>query len=204
MKIWLLPVFAMLAGSALAAPSSVDPRVRKIMALTRNTQATYSLYAWNVIKPAGEPQFGQWSAEFHSGSLHRVESGDNRVIADCKQMTASYFDPQQQRIVDDDKAARVACGVADHKPILRGVYLGRAASRFGQVERIRIEDADTIRTYSIDRRGVIVAQTVADAKGRLALTLEVREVRSWVPKAIFSRESLDHSVVPESMKVPPA
>lgn len=204
MKFWLLPVFAVLTGSAVASPSAVDPRVRKVMALTRNTHATFSLYAWNVVKPEGKPQFGQWSAEFHSGDLHRVESGQHRMVADCKQMTASYFDPETLLIIDDNKAARVACGVADLRPIQRGAYLGRASGRFGWVERIRIEDGETIRTYSIDRRGAIVAQTVANSKGQWILRLEAREIRSWVPSAIFTRESLNHSVVPDNMKSPPA
>jgi len=203
MKVRLVSVLAILVGTVAASPSTLDPKVGKVMALTRNTRATFSLFAWNIITPKGGEQYGQWSAEFHSGNLHRVESGDDRIVADCAKMTASYFDPRKGQIIDDNKAARVACGMADLKPIVRGAYLGRAKGRFGAVERIRIEDGDTIRTYSVDRRGAIVAQTILSPTNDHRLTLEAREVRGWVPQGIFSRESLDHSAVPEKFKSPP-
>jgi len=59
------------------------------IALTRNTTATYSVFAWNIITRSNKPTEQEWSAEFHQGALHRVETPRDRIIADCAAMTGA-------------------------------------------------------------------------------------------------------------------
>lgn len=74
------------AASSLAATSSGE--AEKTIALTRETRATYSVFFWNVITRPGSPAQAEWSAEFHKGALHRVETPRDRIVANCEREPA--------------------------------------------------------------------------------------------------------------------
>ena len=65
---------------------------------TKRTRATYALYSWNWIKGDGFEGGPQWSAEFHRGTLHRVETPRFRVVADCAAGTGAMIDVDSGRI----------------------------------------------------------------------------------------------------------
>ena len=78
------PLFLCLAGTACTpADQGERAKVEAIIARSKLTRATYAVYAWNKMQHPEQPAVEEWSAEFNSGSLHRVETPRDRVIADC-------------------------------------------------------------------------------------------------------------------------
>ena len=200
--LWLL--VAVLAGSAgNAATSAIDPEAAQLIKFTRQTKATYSAFSWNVITQPDGDLIEEWAAEFHSGSLHRVETPRERVIADCAAMTGTYLDLASGEIVSGERIAKIACGIADHLGIASAKMLPAANGRYGPVRRLAVEDGSTVRTYSIDARGLIVAEQIALPDGHVSLVMQVVAVKKTVSPRIFTVASLQRSAVPARYKVKP-
>jgi hypothetical protein len=53
--------------------------VAAVVDRTKSTRATYAIYTWIRISRLGQPPHEEWSAEFNSGALHRVETPRDRV-----------------------------------------------------------------------------------------------------------------------------
>jgi hypothetical protein len=193
---------AILAGSAESAgTSSIDPEAVQVMNLTRQTKSTYSAFNWNVITPPGGKAFEEWAAEFHSGSLHRVETPRDRIVADCSAMTATYLNLASGEMENGAEFAKRACGIADHLGITNARMLPSATGRYGPVRRVIVEDSQTVRTYSVDAKGIIVEEQISLPDGTLVLDMHVVAVKKSVPQGIFTVESLHRSAVPVRYKV---
>lgn len=193
----------LLAGTAANKPAALDPQAMKVIAQTRTTKATYSLYGWNTIRSADGRAIEEWSAEFHSGVLHRVETPRDRVVADCAEMTGSHFNIETGAVTTGERVARVACGIADTVPAERVEFQGRRKGRFGLVRRVRVVDQYTDRTYDVDARGAIVEETLKDRSSGTVLHLRARAISASVPKGIFGEESLRQSAVPAQYRIAP-
>lgn len=194
----------MLAGStAFGGTSGGRPEVQRIIAHTRETRATYSLFNWNVITPRGGTAREEWSAEFNSDNLHRVETPKFRIIADCAHRTGTVLNVETGETSDGPGVAATACGIDATMTITSAALLRSTAGVWGPISNLRIQTKDDVRTYAIERRGIIVGETIADKAGHTFLKMTAREIRDWVPHDIFTVSSLQRSVVSDAFKTAP-
>jgi hypothetical protein len=185
--------------------AAFDERANQAIARSRTTTATYALYAWNRVSPPDENPREEWSAEFHKGNLHRVETPRTRLVADCAAVMGTYFEVDTGETGTNAQVARVACGISSARPIQSTEWLARVKSRFGSVDRIRVTDDKVIRTYEVADNGALVAGRIADLDGTLRVDNFALDLLATVPDGdIFSKESLQRSVVPEQYKQRPA
>lgn len=191
-----LVLTAALLISPVRVASASATEAEAVVALTRETRATYSVFFWNVVTKQGEPTRGEWSAEFHKGALHRVETPRDRIVADCAQGTGAYLKVQTGLIYQGPEVAKAACGIQANSKVLAMAFLGAASGPFGKTRSIRIRDPENIRTYEVASSGAIVAATIDDLESRPQLRSKAMRLFSKVPDGIFSESSLSKSAVP--------
>jgi hypothetical protein len=195
------------ASPEIAHPAAaIDPRAERVVERTRTTNATYARYAWNWVRDADGSSRQEWSAEFHRGTLHRVETPRLRVVADCAERTGSALDIETRESVEGPQVAAVACGIAARAAVESLEWLGARDSRFGPVDLVRLVDASDERIYAVDSHGALVAFEISprDAASRVCLQGEAVATAPTLPEDdIFSTASLARSVVPEVYRVAP-
>ena len=188
------------------SPGAIDPRAHAAVARSRTTGATYSLYAWNWARyPDGTPHQG-WSAEFHQGRSHRVETPDIRVVADCAAGTGTMLNVRSGERTSGARVANAACGVNANAAVLAAEWLGRRNGRFGSVDMIKLIDEGEERSYAIDEQGVLMATEIfpRGADPGYCVQNEASAVERTVPAGdLFSPESLNRSVVADRFRAPP-
>src|SRR5689334_4133599 len=196
----------MLLEAGPCAADGVSDGVEKVINRSATTHATYSLYIWNRIATKSR-LVEEWSAEFHSGSMHRVETPRDRVVADCKAGTGSHLTLATGLISSGPEWARAACGINTNKPLLAARWQGVFQTPFGKVDRIQLTDSDNIRTYDVREDGVLIGTTYArnSPDAPILLTANASDIQSIIPdEAIFDQASLARSYVLEKFKVPPS
>ena len=146
----------------------------------------------------------EWSAEFHRGQLHRVETPLNRLIADCGKQTGVWLDVATGKRVTSERVAKAACGVNANASVSAMRFLGQQRGRFGMVDQVALTDTDGIRTYDIDQAGAIVAATITGPDGTKYLEAQATAVLSYANGDIFSEDSLQRSAVPKQYRLKPA
>jgi hypothetical protein len=202
----LLAGFA--AGSACAQESGQDPRARSVYENSRDTRATYANYGWNWVRST-DPASSQsgWSAEFHKGGLHRVETPDMRVVADCETGIGTGFFVHESRTETGPQFALAACGINANPDIVELQWIDRVESRFGPLDRIRLVDDSFDRTYAVNEAGVLVATEMFSNQpdSGECVQNEAIAIEDELPEEdIFSPQSLKRSVVPEKYRTAPA
>ena len=198
-----LAFVAGLCGSTASA--AFDQRADQAITRSRTTTATYALYAWNRVTPPDENPREEWAAEFHKGNLHRVETPQTRLVADCAAVMGTYLEVETGETGTNAQVARVACGISAARPIRSAEWITRVNSRFGPIDRIRVTDDKVIRTYDVADNGALVSGTISDLDGTLRLDNFALDLLSTLPSEdIFSKESLQRSVVPDQYKQRPA
>ncbi len=196
---------ALTTCSATEAQPSIDPEVVTLISRTRETQDTYSVYAWNEVTPKGKAPFAEWSAEFHSGHLHRVENPKIRMIADCKAKTGIFTNVATGERFSDPSVAKMACGIQANAEILSARKLEPKETAFGEATVIEIVDAVERRTYDLSDDGILLGQTIAEkGKGghRWVINYATHVSRKLPEDDIFSERSLDRSVVATQFRQP--
>jgi hypothetical protein len=199
---------AFVCAAALPETSSkedVDKAVN-ILARTKTTSATYSLYSWNRITPPGRPPNEEWSAEFNDGPLHRVETPRDRLIANCVERSGTAYSIPTDRTFSGPAVAGVACGINTNKPIIAIRYIGHFVDRAGQADRVEVTDAENIRTYDVTSDGILIRTIFAlnTPERPVVLDVETEAVLRTLPRQdMFDAASLSQSVVPEAYKKPP-
>lgn len=174
-----------------------------VIAYSRQTTQTYSLFAWNIItRPEKAPE-QEWSAEFHQGSLHRVETPRDRIVANCAELTGTYLQVATGEVIEGPNVARAACGIQANSSILEARLTGSTGSKFGHVQSILVRDSKYIRTYDIASNGAIVGSTIDDLESNRLLKSFAVDLLSEVPNGIFTKESLASTAVPEKYKYAP-
>ena len=184
------------AACAKAAETKPDPRARAAFDRTKRTQATYALYSWNWVKGAGFEPGPHWSAEFHRGNLHRVETPHVRLVADCAAGTGTMLQVESGKTQSNSAIAGAACGINSNFPIRDLEWLGRKATRFGPVDMLRVLDPADERIYAVDRAGVLVASEIfpRDRAAGSCLQQEPLAVETALPaEDMFSADSLRKS-----------
>jgi hypothetical protein len=188
------------------AKSTIDPEVAKLIELTRKTDTTYALYMWNVISTTGKAPVEEWSAEFHLGHLHRVETPNFRVVADCKAMTGSFINVETGESGEGPKVAKSACGIDANQKILKARLLEEKITKFGVAKSIEIINDSERRTYDISDQGILLGATIRniDVPESLNLVNAAMHVDPALPEQnIFSTASLSRSVVPVKFRQSP-
>lgn len=195
-----LALAAAWAGAALlpacAAEPAADKRAEAVFERTKTTRATYALYSWNWVREAGGKATPRWSAEFHRGKLHRVETPHIRIVADCEAMQGTMLDVAAGRTESRPAIARAACGINSNVELLRLEWLGRRESRFGPVDALRILDPAEERLYVVDEAGILVAAEIfpRDPAGDYCVQQEPLAVERRLPAGdMFSAASLRKS-----------
>lgn len=192
-----LGLFAVVGVAGSTSEASISDEARALIDLTRKTRATYSLVNWNRITRRDGTVSEEWSAEFHNGVDHRVETPRDRIVADCAAMTGTYVQMGTAKMVTGAAVARAACGVQANSVILSARIGGKRKTRFGLAMHLIVIDADNIRTYDVGADGVLLGATISDRDGRLRLVSRATSFTAEVPPGIFSKESLGKSAVPE-------
>lgn len=199
-----LLLLCVLSGPALAKkrPAKVpaEPKAQAVFERTKSIQATYALYDWNWRRGDDGQVSLHWSAEFHRGSLHRMETPDLRAVADCSARKGTLVEIRSGRTESHAWIANAICGIRSDKIMYSLEYVGRTTGRFGPVDTIRVTDLLNERYYAVDEAGIIVATEYfsTDAALKGCVQTEPLAVRKELPAAdIFSVESLAQSFVPE-------
>ena len=203
-----LAVFGACAAAAAAetAEPAPDPRARAVFERTKQTRATYALYSWNWVKGSGFETGPHWSAEFHRGPLHRVETPHVRLVADCSAGTGTMLRVDSNETESGAGVARAACGINSNFPLRSLEWLGRKSSRFGPVETVRILDRSDERIYAVDESGVLVASEIfpRDPKATYCVQQEPLAIERRLPGTdMFSPRSLSRSFAAERFATPP-
>lgn len=200
-------LFVGLVGAAPApADQSEVAKVGAIIARSKLTRATYAVYFWNRIQPPGQQTVEEWSAEFNSGSLHRVETPRDRIVADCAAPTGTYLSLSTGKVITGPQVAGVACGIDTNRQFLKVESLGRIKTHFADADRVRVTDSEHVRTYDISDDGIILRTNFQtnDARRLTVIDVETFEVsRSLPDTGMFDEESLKVSFVPDAFKKAP-
>jgi len=194
-------VAVIFAAAALVAGASEKPitdEATALIALTRETQATYSIVSANRLYREQGRVDHEWAAEFHDGVQHRVETPRDRLIADCAAKTGTYFSVESRKVFESPGVAGAACGVNANAKILAARTDGRRHTAFGPATRLIVTDDNAIRTYDIAPDGAILGATISARDGRIQLVSRAVYYKAKVPTGIFSVVSLAQSAVPEA------
>lgn len=203
----LTPALAL--GSPELEPGVVETSraAMEVLMRTKRTKATYSLYLWNRMTDAGKSTREEWSAEFHSGDLHRVETPRDRLVANCRMGTGFAFSAVTGRSYEGAWIAATACGIDSNTPLDSLAWEGTVKTSFGPADRVRVVAGDLVRSYDVSPDGILLATVYSDRGSGEAVRLVnwATGVEKKLPeKDIFSRASLKRSVVPERFKQAPA
>lgn len=179
----------------------------EILERTKTVTGTYALYLWNRVTLPDQEAIEEWSAEFHSGDLHRVETPRDRVIANCREHVGAAFSLVTGEITEGPQIAGAACGIDTNASIVRAKWLGPVRTPFGEAQRVLVADPENVRQYDVSDQGVLLGATYRQNQpgNRLLLTAEAVKLEPVLPGVgMFDRESLRTSFVPDAYKVPPA
>lgn len=200
--------FAMLA--AIGSPAAGAPEMtaasieaRALIALTRETRATYTVVGSNIIYLPDGTEVREWAAEFHDGIHHRVETPRDRMVADCEAMTGIHFNVATVEIDEEPWVARAACGVQANSTMLSARLGGTRQTRFGPATHLVIIDETDIRTYDVAPDGALIGATITGRDGKKKLVMRAIYYAPKVADGIFSANSLGRSAVPAHLREPP-
>jgi hypothetical protein len=197
------------SGVALAedeASSAHADRAMEVLRRTKTFEGTYSLYIWNRITLPNKEPVEEWSAEFHLGHLHRVETPRDRLVADCRARTGIALSLMTGEFVEGPEVAAAACGINTNFDFAGIRWLGRIETVLGTGERIRVMDRDNVRQYDVSDVGVLLATTYAEnLSGQHVLLMATGfKLSADVPNvAMFDRNSLRASFVAEEYRTGP-
>ncbi len=189
----------------LASRAEIE-KVAQIISRTKTVSTTYAVYFWNHGRSPSLASADEWSAEFHSGSLHRVETPRDRVVANCAEGTGAYLNLASGLVSKGPGVAAAACGINTNRQFIAVKWMGRVQSFSIPADRIQLTDSSNIRTYDVSDDGVILASVYALRDPQKSTELETFAVSlsAVLPdKSMFDEASLQKSFVPEQFKKPP-
>jgi hypothetical protein len=195
MKVWGA-MFAVLAIANCAPTPRIDQRAAQIINATRATRANFVVIS-NVsidFENIAPQKFA--GGEFHSGTQHRVEDANNRVVADCSKLDGHQLWLPSMTRNSSTEIATGACGIGPFSEEASIRYMGKIAYRFAKADRIQIKDNGVVRTYDVLSNGAIVRNIWREQAGSKK-TIYKSEVESYcdraMPPSAFIETSLDVS-----------
>jgi hypothetical protein len=174
-----------------------------VIARTKHPAHDYSLFQWTNVTTGDGRLYSFWAAEFHQGSLHRVETPMDRIVADCAAMTGTHYSEVTGETTTGRAAAETACGI-DMTGAEGAEYLGRRESDYGILDAIEIARDGQRRTYWISPEGVIIRSQFARAGEATSWVLRNWAIRLELasPNAeMFTASSLTKTYVPAALQV---
>ncbi|WP_077145812.1 hypothetical protein [Sphingopyxis sp. KK2] len=194
---------AVLAFCPSLAQAEDKPSAEAIVARTKAPASGYSLFHWTISRQENRV-YSFWAAEFHRGSLHRVETPLDRIVADCKAMTGHHRSLISGKTLSSREAAETACGIdMTGAPAL--TYAGRLSSPYGDLDVVMLTKDGLRRLYWVDPAGLLIQSEFRgdnDQPGQPKLRNWTTEVSRTSPDtAMFTPESLDRSFVPLERQV---
>ena len=193
----------MAASAPVAAAPDDAEQAAAVVARTKTTQVTYAAYFWNrVTLPDAEP-VEEWSAEFHHGDLHRVETPRDRVVADCRNGTGWAMSLLTGDLDHGPQVAAAACGINTNASLATLTLTGPVATPFGPAEQVRVTDDQHIREYDVSPEGILLATTYVQnaAGGQPLISTRAFRIDRTLPQGdMFNVLSLSRSFVSEDMR----
>jgi hypothetical protein len=182
-----------------------DPRAAEVIVRTRRPTGTYALYQWQEIADNLAAGRSEWAAEFHSGTMHRVETPQVRVVADCATMAGFVYDVSKGQSRADPAVGLGACGINLGRIPTLVEYIRKEPSKFGNLDMVHIVDSTDDRYYGISDQGVIITtEYVSRAEPGRCLQGSTLQLADNLPEQdIFTEASLSRSVVPERFREAP-
>lgn len=190
-----------LSGCA-ATETQSDPAAEAVIARTKAPGRDYSLFLWTVVRAEGE-QLSSWAAEFHRGSLHRVETPFGNIIADCEKMTGHHHSLMPDIQLSSREAAETACGI-DMPSASAVTYLGAIPSDYGDLDIVALTKGGLRRSYWVNPAGILVQAQFVDPG-----TDGMWVLRNWATRvdygspdpAMFAVETLATNFIPAEFQV---
>jgi hypothetical protein len=187
-------------GAGASEMTAAPIEARALIALTRETRATYTVVGSTLIYLPDGTQVREWAAEFHDGIHHRVETPRDRAIADCDAMTGVHLNVTTVEVTEEPGVALAACGVQAHSKILSARLGGTRQTRFGPAMHLVIVDETDIRTYDVAPDGALLNATITGRDGTRKLVMRAVHYAADVPAGIFTASSLGRSAVPANLR----
>ncbi|HEY3812902.1 MAG TPA: hypothetical protein VGL66_06725 [Caulobacteraceae bacterium] len=192
---------------ALSGKAELTGKVKEVVDRTHTTRTSYSVYYSNWTLNNEGVGADHWTAEFHDGVHHRVETADLRLVADCQALTGSGLSvgggPSP---LTGAAAARAACGIDANIPVTDFAYLGVVDTPWGSADRVRLTNDAISRIYDINKDGVIVGERwYKNAPGHATVLKQtIFALTSSVSSPdMFEEASLNKSFTPDQYKTTP-
>lgn len=134
----VLAVVVVATAACQASTESLDEATLAVVERTRKPTANYSAYSWNWLTVPGKAPREEWSAEFHNGSRHRVETPGVRLVADCAVGTGVGTGLEDGVTTRGQAVANAACGINSNKDLEKAEHLGQLQTSFGPADRVRL------------------------------------------------------------------
>ena len=185
--------------SSRAEPrSESSKKALEILQKTKSTRATYAVYNRDHVGFPGGKSFVGTSAEFHSGTLHRVETSLGNVIADCEKKFGWSVEFNTGKRSEGEQVANSACGINTNFELNSAEWLGAFDTSFGRVDRIQVRDDDNVRTYDVLHNGALLRATYEPlAEGGAQVWQETLAVSDRLPShRMFDPSTLEESFIP--------
>lgn len=190
-------------ASEVGPETSLDPKAEEVIARSRATDATYTIY-WRVSVVGGASgSYHAWGATFRQGALLRVEDMRSRAVADCSTGTVTQYGLSIGR--DDysygTKVAKRYCGIDADRKVISTRWLGRKDGNFGPVDEIQVVDKDGTSLYQVTESGVVVRVHTTSRESDVTVAVEPISFEFSVPNGdLFSRKSLGTSRVSKQLQ----
>jgi hypothetical protein len=132
------------------------------------------------------------TAEFHRGSMHRVETAESRVIANCATGERIVYDMLADRIARSRREGG-ACGIGNPEAVISSRMLPRVTGPWGPADVIELTGPDFVRRYAVTESGVLLSTDYVPRRADVGLAIETLRVQvTWGPPdaAMFEESSL--------------
>jgi hypothetical protein len=184
--------------TACSPDSSAEARA--VIERTKKTRSTYSVYIRNHVTMPGDRVIKEWSAEFHLGDKHRVETPRDRVVADCLKRIGYHLSLTTGETTEGPRVVASACGI-DTIPRLASIeLLPNVRTKFGTAQRVRVVDDMHVRQYDVLANGALARTSYTENRWQ-GVELVVAEALRLEPdlpdKDMFSKASLNKSFLPQ-------
>jgi hypothetical protein len=130
------------------------------------------------------------TAEFHRGSMQRVETAESRVIANCATGDRIVYYMLDDRI-ERSRRAGGACGIGNPEAVISSRMLPRVTGPWGPADVIELTGPDFVRRYAVTEGGILLSTDYVPRRADVGLEMEtLRAQVTWgTPDAAMFEES---------------
>jgi hypothetical protein len=198
----LTPLAVVFTAFALTAAASAQELivapVRAVIERSHAPTVDHSLVTTTRATVYGATSLHR-TAEFHRGSMHRVETAESRVIANCATGERIVYHIVEDRIERSRREDGGACGIGNPEPVLSSRMLPRVTGPWGPADVIELTGADFVRRYAVTEGGVLVSTDYVPRRADVGLAIDTVSVQvRWATPdaAMFEESSLRRAFAP--------